>query len=88
MKEYKCHDFGLSIKWYYTRRYRKMRRVVHVFILALSLILAWKNEAYSDPFAIVANEFDRTINTIDLGDRKSTRLNSSHIQKSRMPSSA
>ena len=24
----------------------------------------------------------------DLGDRKSTRLNSSHIQKSRMPSSA
>ena len=44
-----------------------MRRVVHVFILALSLILAWKNEAYSDPFAIVANEFDRTINTIDLG---------------------
>ena len=25
---------------------------------------------------------------MDLGDRKSTRLNSSHIQKSRMPSSA
>ena len=24
----------------------------------------------------------------DMGDRKSTRLNSSHIQKSRMPSSA
>ena len=25
---------------------------------------------------------------LELGDRKSTRLNSSHIQKSRMPSSA
>ena len=35
--------------------------------------------------------FDATTNilgTIDLLDRKSTRLNSSHIQKSRMPSSA
>ena len=31
--------------------------------------------------------FGRT-NTCELGDRKSTRLNSSHIQKSRMPSSA
>ena len=30
--------------------------------------------------------YDVTVNTI--GDRKSTRLNSSHIQKSRMPSSA
>ena len=26
--------------------------------------------------------------TLGMGDRKSTRLNSSHIQKSRMPSSA
>ena len=30
----------------------------------------------------------RTIFAINLEDRKSTRLNSSHIQKSRMPSSA
>ena len=28
------------------------------------------------------------VSTLKLGDRKSTRLNSSHIQKSRMPSSA
>ena len=34
------------------------------------------------PTAIVANAGDTTL------DRKSTRLNSSHIQKSRMPSSA
>src|SRR3990170_4454579 len=67
MKEYKCHDFGLSIKWDYTRRYRKMIRVLYIFILTFSLFLGGKNEAYSAPFAVVANEFDRTINTIDLG---------------------
>ena len=32
-------------------------------------------------------EVDQT-DIADMGDRKSTRLNSSHIQKSRMPSSA
>ena len=31
---------------------------------------------------------DGTVKVLDFGDRKSTRLNSSHIQKSRMPSSA
>ena len=31
---------------------------------------------------------DVTLNQINSRDRKSTRLNSSHIQKSRMPSSA
>ena len=34
----------------------------------------------TDPYAILVSEVMR--------DRKSTRLNSSHIQKSRMPSSA
>ena len=34
----------------------------------------------------VINELDEY--AIEEGDRKSTRLNSSHIQKSRMPSSA
>ena len=29
-----------------------------------------------------------SLDTVELVDRKSTRLNSSHIQKSRMPSSA
>src|SRR3970040_919677 len=67
MKEYKCHDFGLSIKWDYKRRYREMKRVLYIFILGFYLILAGKNEAYSAPFAVVANESDRTINTIDLG---------------------
>ena len=34
------------------------------------------------------NAFKKAIVTLKEGDRKSTRLNSSHIQKSRMPSSA
>ena len=40
--------------------------------------------------ALVATEDERYFDHsgIDLRDRKSTRLNSSHIQKSRMPSSA
>ena len=37
--------------------------------------------------ALIAAEIDRLLGTAG-GDRKSTRLNSSHIQKSRMPSSA
>ena len=34
------------------------------------------------------NEHDNTAVAVVVQDRKSTRLNSSHIQKSRMPSSA
>ena len=37
--------------------------------------------------AIVAPSFSRRVE-IDLEDRKSTRLNSSHVSQSRMPSSA
>ena len=40
-----------------------------------------------DP-ALLENPRDGAPSAIPLGDRKSTRLNSSHIQKSRMPSSA
>ena len=36
----------------------------------------------------VDNQADLSLVECDYGDRKSTRLNSSHIQKSRMPSSA
>ena len=41
---------------------------------------------YSDPNVAMREQFERT--EIKKRDRKSTRLNSSHIQKSRMPSSA
>ena len=59
--------------------------------------LAWSGGDYPDdsPGDVIHAEADGTI-TLDDGivtwnpkrDRKSTRLNSSHIQKSRMPSSA
>ena len=47
----------------------------------------------SDVFSLDApNAFGQAVsnynNTFNAADRKSTRLNSSHIQKSRMPSSA
>ena len=39
--------------------------------------------------AVIEDEFDLTlVNKMDVEDRKSTRLNSSHSQQSRMPSSA
>ena len=34
------------------------------------------------------DEFESMLSAMDLADRKSTRLNSSHSQQSRMPSSA
>ena len=37
---------------------------------------------------VAAATFQQVMGTVAMGDRKSTRLNSSHIQKSRMPSSA
>ena len=42
-------------------------------------------------FSAIQEQGYRTLNegeTVEFEDRKSTRLNSSHIQKSRMPSSA
>ena len=42
----------------------------------------------NEPVDWEANELTYVYKTIEEIDRKSTRLNSSHIQKSRMPSSA
>ena len=53
------------------------------FFLVLFVGLVWLGPAWVEPrflFAMVLWDV--------LADRKSTRLNSSHIQKSRMPSSA
>ena len=60
-----------------------LREAVWIIMLAdaamsLDNVLAVAAAAHGD-FALV---------TLGIGDRKSTRLNSSHIQKSRMPSSA
>ena len=53
----------------------------------------FKKSMHYNPFAYVHSEKDilklvTTLMTNTKGDRKSTRLNSSHITRSRMPSSA
>ena len=55
------------------------------------ILVKWKTEASSDPLQIMEwwAEFpDANIGATRPGDRKSTRLNSSHTDISRMPSSA
>ena len=42
----------------------------------------------STTMRMVTGYYSPTSGRVTVGDRKSTRLNSSHIQKSRMPSSA
>ena len=48
---------------------------------------AWR-EIAPDDLSIVCQGFMGGASTLGLGDRKSTRLNSSHSRASRMPSSA
>ena len=56
-------------------------------VLGLRRLLAGKEVAFGSTSSRLRNVSDRPT-PIYLLDRKSTRLNSSHIQKSRMPSSA
>ena len=64
-----------------------MRLVLALFLLVFSAPLAADNAAW---LAKVEGFYTSPKNPTPFGviDRKSTRLNSSHIQKSRMPSSA
>ena len=53
------------------------------------LLAAWTSHWWlAVPCAVIILAAGHQLLTFPLGDRKSTRLNSSHIQKSRMPSSA
>ena len=45
-------------------------------------------QAYAKQIRFLEPKMSRAANFLNQEDRKSTRLNSSHIQKSRMPSSA
>ena len=61
----------------------------------VALLMCFSASLIAAPFAYVPNEGSGTISIIDTQtdvvageDRKSTRLNSSHIPLSRMPSSA
>ena len=60
-----------------------------VYLARAGIEVAYATALGDDPYSdgIIAMASAEGINT-DLVDRKSTRLNSSHIQKSRMPSSA
>ena len=57
---------------------RKTRRTVHLRY----------GEGNTIPFLVVTSHPNEDSDGHPIKDRKSTRLNSSHIQKSRMPSSA
>ena len=59
-------------------------------ILQLNMFLFKNRKFYKNDqnFNILNLYFDSSKLAIDVGDRKSTRLNSSHIPLSRMPSSA
>ena len=52
------------------------------------LLYQWQRNGVNIAGATNATFTLTNVQTANAGDRKSTRLNSSHIQKSRMPSSA
>ena len=65
----------------------KRRTAYAVYVPSQKKIYALNSDVFYNPF-IVLHEYYHHIRSKLGVDRKSTRLNSSHIQKSRMPSSA
>ena len=64
----------------------KMKRAIAVYIAMVLIMTAGASTVFAadDPLTVINN-----LSTFIFGlDRKSTRLNSSHITRSRMPSSA
>ena len=53
-----------------------------------SMVRAFETKTGQELWSVKTNEVAHANPISYMGDRKSTRLNSSHIQKSRMPSSA
>ena len=58
-----------------------------LFVNLVDFDMLWGHRNDVENYAAALEHFDRRLPEIE-ADRKSTRLNSSHIQKSRMPSSA
>ena len=70
--------------WRESRRFSEVERAALEYAEAMTIT----GQRVSDElFARLRSLFDEA-QIVELTDRKSTRLNSSHIQKSRMPSSA
>ena len=65
-----------------------MARTICALILIIAVFGGTALHAQVEPAALATAVEAGTGSTADSTDRKSTRLNSSHIQKSRMPSSA
>ena len=65
-----------------------------IFLVMMGILAAWAtarvmgNARNVDKYADYSDAFQGVEAGMAAADRKSTRLNSSHIQKSRMPSSA
>ena len=66
----------------------KVSFILVVFLGMLTAITPLATDLYLPALPIMPGELNTTASNIQMTDRKSTRLNSSHIQKSRMPSSA
>ena len=65
------------------------RGAAHRTYKSLASVETWKAKGIEDPIAHFQKEVDElNSQRKNEGDRKSTRLNSSHIEESRMPSSA
>ena len=73
-------DLEALFRAYWPRSYRAAYLVVHDAAAA--------EDIAQEAFLAAIRSLDRFDRRRPFGDRKSTRLNSSHIQKSRMPSSA
>ena len=72
------YDIGSKIKAARLKKKMTQEQVAELLGVSRQTISNWENEkSYPD-----------IISVIKMRDRKSTRLNSSHTQKSRMPSSA
>ena len=79
---------------------RKLKKYIFGIVLGIALMCGTKSYAqYNREYffwvgrsCMMNNDYQEAIRTLNtllrFEDRKSTRLNSSHIQKSRMPSSA
>ena len=84
-------DSGIPMNFHFDSTWREMKTMADLGMPPMEVIRSatyWPAQFFKQPdLGVIAAGKLADIIVID-GDRKSTRLNSSHIQKSRMPSSA
>ena len=67
---------------------KKICLVIFIVLFVVSILVNVKLLFFSPAVSLKNIPFEGVITEADSGDRKSTRLNSSHTRPSRMPSSA